>query len=331
MVIMKLNLKNTKAVNCLEVSPDGKWLVVGQLGNDKGLPGLTIWDTSNWKCVAGIETDTFVNITAVSFNRHSDTMAYITAMENLKFFDLKSMEVKRSITIPKASAVCFGRYKNLLLITSEVLTVFDPQQDKVIWTYDHYKAVGSTNELTPEQVKDYPSLASYVKGVFYGNRPAVAVFCEDDTKVMITGNNENKFSVYDLASGNVTAQYPGGVLQADHLITDKAEKYLYVISRMPNADLLWDTKSMERISTKYLNDTHSSSTAVNIHPSSKLIATGYKIGIVSLTDFEKQFLLNERLHKKSVNALDFSKDGNLLISGGSDGKVILTDIIALLK
>jgi WD40 repeat protein len=310
---MKLdNLKNKEAVISLAVSPDGKWLAAGQMGDD--MPTLTVWDTTNWKCVAGIESE---HIFSVSFNRHSDTLAYAAGNDTIGIFDLKKMEAARSIPAPKARSVCYARHKDLLLVAGEIITVLD-QDDKVVFTYDEYKGFEHTDKSSD--------------GASYNNLPAVAVFCKEDDSVMITGNNDNQFSVYDLSTGKRTEQLPGGAIQADDMITDKAEKYVFLIARIPYANLVWKLDNMERVLPQYLNEEYNGSSAVSFHPSSRFFVTGNQVGQVAFRDIsDGKFLLQEVLHKGEVNALAFSADGKLLISGGNDGIVCLTDISSLIR
>lgn len=310
---MKLdNLENKEAVISLAVSPDGKWLAAGQIGDD--VPTLTIWDTGNWTCVAGIES---AHIFSVSFNRQSDTLAYAAGNDTIGVFDLKTMKAERSIPAAKVRSVCYARHKDLLLIAGEIITVLD-QDDKVIFTYEEYKGFEHTDQST--------------EGGSYNNLPAVAVFCKDDNSVMITGNNNKQFSLYDLSTGKRTEQLPGGAIQADEMITDKAEKYVFLIARIPYANLIWKLDTLERVLPQYLNEEYSGSSSVSFHPSSRFFVTGNKVGQVSFRDLsDGKFLLQEVLHKGEVNALAFSADGKLLISGGNDGIVCLTDISSFIR
>jgi len=323
---MKLELKNKRSVGSLAVSPDGKWLAVGNLGNMKGEPCLTIWDTGSWECVAEVETDVNIHITSVSFNQHSDTLAYVIATGNtIHFFDLKTMKVKKgSVKADISSTVCYARSKDLLLVTGPAVRVLDAD-NKVVWTYDDYKAGKTISKKEAAQLKDF--LNPEEEDVDFTKAPAAAVFCNEDNAVMITGNLDNKFSVFDIQTGKLTAQFPGGVLQASHMTTDPAEKYVYLIAAIPDANLLYSQKKMKPLLPELLNADFGSLPSVGFHPSSKYFATGSNGGDVSLRDIkEGSFLFDKALHKGKVYAIAFTKDGKLLISGAKDGQVILTDI-----
>lgn len=323
---MKLELKNKRSVGSLAVSPDGKWLAVGNLGNMKGEPCLTIWDTSSWNCVAEAETEVNIHITSVSFNQHSDTLAYVIATAHtIRFFDLKTMKVKKAaVKADVTASVCYARSKDLLLVTGPVVKALDAD-NKVIWTYDDYKAGKTINKKEAAQLKDF--LNPVEDDVDFTKAPAAAVFCNQDTAVMVTGNLNNKFSVFDIHSGKLTEQFPGGVLQATQMITDPAEKYVYLISAIPDANLLYSQKKMKKLLPELLNEDFGSLPSVGFHPSSKYFATGSMGGDVSLRDLkEGGFLFDKALHKGKVYAIAFTRDGKLLVSGGKDGQVILTDI-----
>jgi WD40 repeat protein len=309
--MMKLNPKNKEAVISLAVSPDGKWLAAGQIDNDEAKPCLTIWDTASWKCVAESTED---HVFSLSFNRQSNMLAYALGNDTVGFFNLKTMKTERSIPFTQVRTVCYARHKDLLLVSGEVIKVLD-QDNKEIFTYEDYKGFQHTD----------------TSNASYRNLPAVAVFCKEDSSVMISGNNENQFSVYDLHSHERTAQFPGAALQADYMITDKAEKYVFLIARIPYADLLWKLETMERVLPQYLNDEFSGSSSVSFHPSSRFFATGNQVGAIALRDIsDGKFLLQQTLHKGEVNTLTFSTDGKLLISGGNDGIICLTDISSLI-
>ena len=324
---MKLELKNKRGVHSLAVSPDGKWLAVGNLGNMKGEPCLSIWDTGSWECVAEAETDVNRHITSISFNQHSDTLAYVIATGNstIRFFDLKMMKVKRGgIKADVTTSVCYARSKDLLLVTGQVAKVLDADNEAV-WTYDGYKAGKAINKQEAALLKDF--INPEEEDVGYTKEPAAAVFCNDDTAVMITGNLDRKFSVFDIQTGKLTEQFPGGVFQAASMATDPAEKYVYLIARIPDASLLWSRKKMKKVLPELLNENFDGLPSVGFHPSSKFFATGSHGGDVSFRDIkEGKFLFDKNLHKGTVYAIAFTKDGKLLISGGKDGQVLLTDI-----
>jgi WD40 repeat protein len=324
---MKLDLKSKGTITSLAVSPDGKWLAVGQIGYDEVC--LTICDTATWKSVAEVISN---NVFSVSFNRHSDTLAYATGDNTVGIFDLKTMQVKRTIEMLKPVRVVYARSKDLLLIMAEVVKVLDANNE-VLFTYDDYKAYQETDGLDPALFKDYYTLPGWITdGAQYRNFPAAAVFCHQDNNIIITGNNDNKFSVYNLQSGQLTAQFFGGALQAGYMLSDKAEKYLYLISQVPDTELLWNLETMERLLPEVMTGQLYGPSFACFHPTSHFIASSGKSGYISFRDIKTgKFLYQEYIHKKEVNALTFSVDGNLLISGDTTGKVLITNITEFIK
>lgn len=325
---MELKFKNKEAVLSMAVSPDGKWLAVGKIVDMDRNPSLTIWDTATWKCVAEEEAGNVSSIVSLSFNRHSDTLAYLTTEDEIRFFNMKGMYVNKLIPFNRPDVVCYAKHKDLLLVISEDLCVLD-KDDVEVFRYDEYKPYKGTTGVSPKLLKDYYNMPDRIETATYGNLPPTAAFFKQDSAVIITGNNDNKFSVYDLKSGKCTKQYPGGVLQAGYMEIDKSEKHLLVIGRLPYADLMWKLPEMKRVLPENMNEDFPGSSAFCFHPSSRYFAFGGSGGKVFIRSIETgEFLMDKGIHKGEVRALQFSADGNLLISGcgGRNGKVIITDI-----
>lgn len=328
---MELKFKNKEIVLSMDVSPDGKWLAVGKLVDKGRNASLTIWDTDTWECVVEEEVGEVSSILSLSFNRRSDTLAYLTAVDYIRFFDLTDMYLTKEIPFDSPQKVRYAAHKDLLLVVGREVSVLD-EDDVELWNYNKYKAFEDTEGLSPQLFKDYYKMPDWVETASYGNLPAGAAFFKKDSAVIITGNNENKFSVYDIKSGKRKEQYPGGVIQAGHIEIDKSEKYLFVTGRLPYIDLLWELPDMERLLPQYLNEDFEGSSCFSFHPSSRFFAIGGLGGKVFLRSISTgKFLMEKDIHEGAVKAIQFSADGKLLISGGADGRVVITDITKHLK
>jgi|GEM_PF-3648468 len=296
---MRLPLKSKAPITSLAISPDGKWLAVGQDDKDD-LPALTIWDTVAWKWVADVEKD---RIRSLSFSRDSNSLAYATR-NKVGFFNLGAMQLKDSVTAPDVEYVCYGRTRDLLLMAGRTVRVLNAPENKELWTYDDYTAD------------------------FYNAFPAAAVFYQNDSSVMITGIGDTKFSVFDLQTGKMTAQFPGGVKRAYGMVTDNTEKYLWVKSRPPRiANFFWKLDTMTSHLEKDFNEENAISYAICFHPSSRFFAAGNRVGFLGIHDNKTgEMGFHERIHKGTIEAMTFSSDGSLLISGDIRGKVLVTDM-----
>lgn len=323
---MELNFRNKEAVLCLAISPDGKWLAVGQIVDEDRNPSLSIWKTDTWECVAEEEAGVVSSILSLSFNKDSDTLAYLIGEDVIRFFDIKDMFVQREIPFSKPHSVRYASHKDLLLVTGEEVSVFD-KDDVEIWNYNDYKSGEHTEGLPPELFVDYYKMPDWITTASYGNLPVAAAFYKNDSSVIITGHNDNKFAVYDLQSGERQEQYPGGVIQAQYMEIDRSGKYMFVIGRLPYADLLWELPDMRRLLPQYLNEDYEGSSCFCFHPSGRFFASGGIGGKISFISIATgKYLFQKDVHDGEVNALQFSGDGKLLISGGDDGKVFMTDI-----
>ncbi|HVI43438.1 MAG TPA: hypothetical protein VM802_01145 [Chitinophaga sp.] len=324
---MKLELKAKGPVTDLKISPDGKLLAVVQRVADADLSLLTIWSTSMWKCINEIKSSNGVGILTTSFNHDSDTLGFLSDDNIVRLLDVKKMEVFKEISVPVSESIQFAKRKDLILISGEDIRVYNTASGELIWKYDMYKAYQPTLRIPDDLLTNYYSIPGWIKNGSYRNAPAVAAFCGEDNHVIMTGKNDNMFSVFEISSGKCLKQFPGGVLQAERLEIDPKEKYLFLISKIPDANLLWDLKTMERMLPKYLNDEYYGAPCFCFHPSSSFFATGGKSGMVFLTDMKDgEFVMMEEVHKGEVYTLQFTSDGKTLISGGSDGEVYLTDI-----
>ncbi len=66
---------------------------------------------------------------------------------------------------------------------------------------------------------------------------------------------------------------------------------------------------------------------VTISPNQKIVACGYYSGEISLFDFKTSELIARfQAHNKSVNHIEFSKNGEIMLSTGDDGRVMMFDM-----
>jgi len=323
---MELKFKNKESVLSMAVSPDGKWLAVGKIVDKDRNPSLTIWDTDTWQCVAEGEAGRVSSIVSLSFNRHSNTLAYLTAGDSIRFFDMKNMYLQQEMPFDRPHAICYAAHKDLLLVIGRDVCILD-KDDVEVFNYDKYMPYKQTKGMPPDLLKDYYKMPDWIETASYGNRPLVAAFIKQDSAVIITGNNENKFSVYDIESGELIEQHPGGILQADYIEIDQSEKYMLVIGRLPYADLMWKLPEMKRLLPENMNEDFPGSSAFRFHPSARFFAFGGSGGKVFIRSIETgEFMMEKGIHHGEVSALQFSADGKLLISGSADGRVVITDI-----
>src|SRR6186713_936735 len=173
-----LPLTNDRPVISLAASPDGKWLAVGQTGRNEIT--LTIWDTETWGCAASVEGD---GVCSLSFNRHSDTLAYTDGQYGINMFDLKTMSTGDFLSVDRPRKISYARSKDLLLVCGQAVTVWglpeisgsfntmnedctvDPDTGEVTFTnyqhpeplfrYDDYRGFEQTGLLSPEILENY--------------------------------------------------------------------------------------------------------------------------------------------------------------------------------
>lgn len=295
---MELKFKNKADVLSMAVSPDGKWLAVGKIVDAGHNPSLTIWNTATWECVVEEEGGCVSSILSVSFDRHSNRLAYVTSEDFIRFFDLKHMFLQKELSYDRPHIVRYALHKDLLLVIGKDVAVLD-KDDVMLWN------------MIPD----------WVKTGYFTDFPLGAVFYEEDSAVILTGNNDNKYSVYDIKSGKRKKQYPGGVKEATCLEIDKSGKYLFTLGRQLYEELLWELPDMKRLLPELAGYS-----SFCFHPSSRFFAVG-SAGTVFLMSISKGDILMEKdIQREGISALQFSADGKLLISGGTDGRVIITDI-----
>ena len=350
-VLMKLPLPGRTPVASFAVSPDGKWLAVGQAASH-GEYSLSIWNTKTWKCTAKVRGGT---VYTLSFNRHSDTLAFTCSDHMVRIFDMKRKKLSHVLFAETARNAVFARHKDLLLICGKVTTVLDTpdifgswgagdvlgsiedmllevghaltppkKQKKPMFVYDKYRAFGTSHKLHPSLFKDYYRVSkAVINRGGYSTAPAGAVFCNQDNDLLITGNNDNKFSLYDLNTGKLKAKYPGGLIQIDHIMTDPAEEFVFVIADLPKTNLLFKLPAMERAWPQTLHDKRVGARVACVHPSGRYIATSNSLSTVGLIDLQTGELNEEAINTSDyTSVMIFSNDGKFLIIGGVDAHVI---------
>jgi WD40 repeat protein len=305
-----LVLKDKSNVHCMAMSPDGRKLAVGQHRKD-GAPTITIWDTSNWKYIDGFAPESGESVKSLSFNRHSNKLAFVTYTPGAGVIDLDTKEIT-GIEIEHPTTVQYARHKDLLLIAGLNVTVLDATDHKEVFRYD-----------LPEPGRDPLTFAT---------QPIVAVFREKDTKVMFTGVNDDKFYYYDIASSKLIEQFPEGSPRAALMITDESEKYLCLVSFEPGGEQIWTLPDMTRVVPEYFAGDGRPADSACFHPTANTIAFGTGVGKVSLRELKDgSFLFIEKIHTGAVSAVTFTKDGNYILSTSVAGKVLFTDISEMIK
>jgi len=322
----KLKLKTKSPVIALDISANGNLLAVAQKGNSNGDPNLTLWDLKSLEIQEIIESIPDKYIDDVSFNRDGTILSYIIK-NKIMFYEIRKKKKSQNfIELENAHHVKFSKHNDYLIITGTYIEIWDTDKMKRIWSFEDYIGKGTTENINQDILKKYYKLPERIASSFYNNQPPVAEFLSD-SRIIFTGINTSNFCIYEIASNHLLEQFPGGVLQAEYMELDIHENYLFIISKIPDADLCWNFKTKNRWLPDLLNERFYSSACFNFHPSSKVFATGSKNGSVSIRSLKDgKFLMNELLHNGAVNAVKFSPDGTKIISGGIDGAVIIIDI-----
>jgi WD40 repeat protein/tRNA A-37 threonylcarbamoyl transferase component Bud32 len=71
--------------------------------------------------------------------------------------------------------------------------------------------------------------------------------------------------------------------------------------------------------------------AVAVNHASQKLAQGLRIGLLRVVTLGQHVVETETHHQSSITSLHFSKDGKLLISGSTDGTIVLWDVVPRLR
>lgn len=303
-----IKLTNRNPIQTLDISPDGKQLVIGQQGDYFGNANLTLWGIKEMQLLAEIEKIKFTSIQSAHFTSDGKTLVYVKSTEDICIYNLETQE-HLDTRLNTANVVWLApAKKSHRLVTSGIVTeVWDTESLERVWTMPEYVALPALNL-----------------------RPAIADITPDGTQVAVAGRNTSQILIYDLDKDEVTRKLEDGPVQAQWASFEPKLRYFAVIGSLSRGIFVWNIDSGERHLPDIFSSEFDGYWSLGFHPNGEYLAMGTLVGYVSIFRLsDGEIIVSQKAHEGRVWDLGFSPDGKKLISGGDDGIVSILELNAL--
>lgn len=305
-----ISLNNPSYIETLDVSPNGKYLVLGQQGDFAGgaKGNLTLLSLPDLELLAEIERRNYETIGCVRFTNDSKELFYITASLS------KSQEI-----------YCYH-------LENQELTVLPSFSEEIPWiaaAKDSPRIVTSGRTVEVWQTNPFQNIFRSVGGHLAqsGSDFAPAALTPDGKHLAVTGINNEQVLIYDVDRQVVIRTLSGAPSKACWAAFSPDSQYLAVICKTSKrAIYLWNLQ--ENIETPKFRTFFSTYLALRFHPHGEYLAGATWSGcidILQLSDGESIAL--EDVHKGRIYDLAFTADGSKIFSGGDDGLLGITELV----
>jgi WD40 repeat protein len=289
------SLQENRQVRCLEFSPDGTVLAVGD-GN--GVVKL-------WK----IATRDFIRISAherpvlsLAFSPDSHLLATGSADQ----YGIRLWKVRDGEPVPRIFSGQVGDVWSLAFSPDARLLAGGSRDSPIrIWDLEH-SVIGET---VPERLHADD----------YGN------FCfSPDGRLMAGGCADNQVRVWEVTTLNIR-----GILRnATYVAAFSRDGRELLVSTKDGVPKWWNFESQTTRPIPGYSGKLAHVTAVDLSPDRKVAALGLANGEIQLLEIDSGRLIGQPLsgHQGAVRSLAFSPGGDKLASGGSDKTVMIWDV-----
>lgn len=312
-----ISLNNPSAIYTLDISPDGKYLIIGQVGDFPGgiIGNLTLWRLPELELLGEIESfyyDAgelhFERIGCVRFTHDSKklvfTIAELSKSQDIYWYDLENQDLT---IVPSFSA--------------EIAWIAAARESPRIVTSGQTVEVWRTNPFQ----NIFRSVGGYIARSSWNLAPAALT--ADGKYLAVAGIDSDRVLIYDVDRQTIIRSLADGPLTAQWTIFSPDSQYLAVIAKTSEWNIsVWDLE--ENIDTPKFSTSFSTYLCLRFHPRGKYLAGGTYSGCISILQLEDgESVVFKRIHNGRIYDLAFTPDGTKIFSGGDDGLLRITELI----
>jgi WD40 repeat protein len=202
--------------------------------------------------------------------------------------------------------------------------VWEISDQSISWQLMDYNAFELTESIDVSQFSREFTYRQFDSSIFsYVNQPAFGVFVNGNSFI-IGGINSGKLHIGNSTNLDWSSEIEGGPLQIYSGAIGCNNSILAIASKLPRGTFVWNLHSKQRVFCERFNEEYEGITSIAVHPSKPIIALGSLVGFVSVRNLLlDHYLFLEKIHEGPTRILNFSPNGDLLASGGEDGRVVV--------
>jgi WD40 repeat protein len=295
-----------------------------------------------------------------TFTRDGKTLLVPGIDAKIRFFDLASGEIKRTLTSHTNYVYMANFNPDEKLLTSSsrdnTARIWDVASGQILHTFEGFRCAVKVAKFSPDgkllaasgndgmlklyDVKSYKELKSMV----HRDSPDIdmatySFLFSRDGKQIYAGNGDGTISVWDVASGKEIRNWQAHPTIAWKLVI--SPDYRHLVSLGDPMVKIWDTTTWRELATlsirRAAENSNFTASALAISHNGKLIAASYVELDSKRTTYladntivwnaktgEKLFTLSG--HKFDINGLIFTPDDRYLLSGGIDATIKFWDM-----
>lgn len=299
-------LTNRRHVRRLSINPTGNEVVVGQKAHGRHR-ALSRWQLPDFTPLPGPDPCPFSadqDVCAVLVHGGDDIVAVAgLAEKQLSIISLTDGTTARPVDGEVESVAIAGR---LLAVTGTETKIISRETGETVWQPDAPDWADSDNSNPPI--------------------PIIAFNSSGDS-FAIGGKGEEMIDQYSIDTGEITSTLSGAPPRLRWLGFSPGDGYLLAITPNTGAVTVWRAGETE----PHLPDVFGSMdyTAAAFHPDGEHCAMGMWSGYLGIHRLSDGANVETRAaHNSGLNALGFTPDGNFLLSGGDDGKLLVWEVLA---
>jgi WD40 repeat protein len=297
-------LTNPRHVRRLSISPSGTEVVVGQKAQGRHR-ALSRWRLPDLTPLAGPESCPLsVDQDVCNVLVHGDETFVAVAGLAEKRLSLLDLAAGTSGTSIDGEVESVAMTSHLLAVTGTNTMIIDRESGAVVWRPDSPAADGDNNPPVP-----------------------IIAFDSSEESFAIGGRGDRVIDQYSVRTGEITSSRSGAPPRLDWLGFSPGDRYLLALAPQTGAAAVWRTGETE----PHLPDVFGAMDycAAAFHPDGEHCAMGMWSGSPHLHRLSDGAEVDARAaHHSGLNALGFTPDGTLLLTGGDDGKLLAWEVLS---
>lgn len=323
-------LSNLEAVLCLDISPSEDLLAIGQCGDNQGNPNLVLWNLQEQGLETVVESVPEDHVKTIAFSTHG-ILYYCVNYHKLSCINPSTNEkVEKDWDtglIDQITASPCGKY---LMTSGEQTVVWSLDANIASWQLDNYIGAG-ISIVSPLRSKCWDSLAG-LENTPYERMPAAGAFYGRSNHVIIAGNDKEEIQTYKISTSQIVDTIPCAPIQVACMTLGKENRYLGILGSIPKGLFIWDLERRERVASNLFNENYVGVIVMRFHEKLELVVVGTSIGFLNIHNRQSGKLLSScQLHSGAVRDIVIDHQRNTVITGGDDGKVLVTELDFLLR